>query len=203
MIKYAVFDWDGTLADTYPVINGAYAHVFKKMKQPVLSVDEIKQITSSKQNKDTFTYLFGDQAAKAKEVYYEYIEKYHTSLTAMPYAKELLDFCKSSHMTALLLTNKKTKYVMEELKVLEFDKYFSKIVAAGEYQEDKPHRIACEALFDGKLPPSNEIIVVGDGKADVEVAKVYGAKSIIYQGKIQGDYNINSLSQAIEIMKGL
>ena len=28
-IKHVVFDWDGTLADTYPVISAAYDYVFK------------------------------------------------------------------------------------------------------------------------------------------------------------------------------
>ena len=108
MIKYMVFDWDGTLADTYPVINSAYAYTFKKMNLPVLSAKEIKEITSSKQNKDIFEYLFGARAAEAKEIYYDYIEKNHCSLKAMPYAKELLDFCMFNNIRSLLMTNKKT-----------------------------------------------------------------------------------------------
>lgn len=203
MIKYAVFDWDGTLADTYPVITRAYDYTFKKMNMPAMSVEEVKKVTSSKQNKDIFTSLFNERANEAREAYYAYIEKYHAkNLKAIDGAKELLDFCLQSNITPLLLTNKKTKYITEELKVLGFEKYFTKVVAAGEYAQDKPHRIACEALFDGKIPPKDEILVIGDGKTDVDVAQVYGAKSIIYQNKAQGDYNVNDLKDAMDILKG-
>ncbi|HCU58880.1 MAG TPA: hypothetical protein DIC64_02750 [Alphaproteobacteria bacterium] len=203
MIKYAVFDWDGTLADTYPIITSAYDYTFKKMNMPMMSAEEVKKVTSSKQNKDIFTSLFNERANEAREAYYAYIEKYHAkNLKAIDGAKELLDFCLQSNITSLLLTNKKTKYITEELKVLGFEKYFTKVVAAGEYAQDKPHRIACEALFDGKIPPKDEILVIGDGKTDVDVAQVYGAKSIIYQNKAQGDYNVNDLKDAMDILKG-
>ncbi|MBR2299422.1 MAG: HAD family hydrolase [Alphaproteobacteria bacterium] len=203
MIKYAVFDWDGTLADTYPVITGAYDYAFRKMNIPAISVEEVKKVTSSKQNKDIFSFLFHEHASKARQAYYTYIEKYHTkNLKAIDGAKELLDFCLQNNITSLLITNKKTKYIMEELKVLGFEKYFSKVVAAGEYAQDKPHQTACHALFDGHLPLSSEVVVIGDGKADLEVAKCYGACSIIYQNKVKGDYNITRLTQAIDIIKG-
>ena len=31
MRTFVIWDWDGTLADTYPVTNGAYAYTFKKL----------------------------------------------------------------------------------------------------------------------------------------------------------------------------
>ena len=185
MIKYMVFDWDGTLADTYPIINAAYAYTFEKMRLPVMSVEEIKEVTSSKQNKDIFAYIFGARSQEAKEAYYEYIEKNHCALKAMPYAKELLDFCLLNNIHPLLMTNKKTKYIHEEIKVLGFETYFSKLVAAGEYLQDKPHQIACEALFGGHIPPQDEIMVIGDGKADIEVAKNYNVPVIIMIRKIR------------------
>ena len=51
--KYAVFDWDGTLADTYPVISAAYDYTFDKMGLLRIPYDEIKRITSTLQNKAT------------------------------------------------------------------------------------------------------------------------------------------------------
>ena len=205
MIKYMVFDWDGTLADTYPIINAAYTYTFEKMGLPVMSVEKIKEVTSSKQNKDIFAYIFGARSQEAKDAYYEYIEQNHCALRAMPYAKELLDFCLLNNIHPLLMTNKKTKYIHEEIKVLGFEKYFSKIVAAGECVQDKPHQIACEALFGGHVPPQDEIMVIGDGKADVEVARNYNVPVIIYDPKntqkIQGNYNVRDFREVIEILK--
>lgn len=56
--KYAVFDWDGTLADTYPVISAAYDYTFDKMGLLRIPYDEIKRITSTCRTKtlsDTFS----------------------------------------------------------------------------------------------------------------------------------------------------
>lgn len=52
-IKYVVFDWDGTLADTYPVISAAYDYTFDTLGLPRIPYDEVKRITSTLQNKDT------------------------------------------------------------------------------------------------------------------------------------------------------
>lgn len=204
MIKYAVFDWDGTIAETYPVIVGAYRYVFEKLGMKAPSEAEIKDVIGRVQNKDMFAYFFDEaKIAEAKKLYYDYIEKFHTkNLKPMRGAKELLDFCVANHIQPLLMTNKRTKYIREELKILGFERYFSKIVAAGELSQDKPHQVACDALFGGNVPPASEIVVIGDGKADVEVAKCYGARSIIYQNMVQGDYNISQLIDAIDIIKG-
>mgnify|MGYP001516059557 CR=1 FL=1 len=59
--KYAVFDWDGTLADTYPVISAAYDYTFDKMGLLRIPYDEIKRITSTLQNKDTLGYVFKER----------------------------------------------------------------------------------------------------------------------------------------------
>lgn len=63
--KYAVFDWDGTLADTYPVISAAYDYTFDKMGLLRIPYDEIKRITSTLQNKDTLGYVFKERRDEA------------------------------------------------------------------------------------------------------------------------------------------
>lgn len=207
--KYAVFDWDGTLADTYPVISAAYDYTFAKMNLPAVPYDEIKRITSTLQNKDTLGYVFGERRGEAAGFFYEYIRKFHTErLAPQPEAKELLDFCKSSGIECYLITNKKTEFIREELAALDFGDYFKKVAAAGEYAEDKPHPVACRALFDNKVPPAEEIAVIGDGDADVKTAAALGgAVCILYdpQQKYKGaepDYKIKRLSDAQKILEG-
>lgn len=205
MIKYAVFDWDGTLADTYPAIVGGYRHVFETLDLPVPSREEIEEKTAKAQNKNVLSCFFDEtQIKRAKDLYYQYINAHHLdTLKAVQGAKEVLDFCVNNKIEPRLMTNKKRPYLEAELKHLGFETYFAKIVCAGEYEYDKPHRVACEALFDFALFKADEVVVIGDGAADVEVAKVYGAKSIILGNKAKGDYQIGYLAQAIDIMKGL
>ena len=131
--KYAVFDWDGTLADTYPVISAAYDYTFDKMGLLRIPYDEVKRITSTLQNKDTLGYIFKERRDEAAGYFYEYIEKYHTDrLAAMPGAAELLEYCRRAGMEIYLITNKKTRFIHEEIEKLGFGAYFKKVVAAGE-----------------------------------------------------------------------
>lgn len=206
--KYAVFDWDGTLADTYPVISAAYGYTFEKMGLPAVPYAEIKRITSTLQNKDTLGYVFGERRNEAAGHFYEYIEKFHTErLAPQPEAEELLDFCRSSGIECRLITNKKTKFIREELSALNFGGYFKKVVAAGEYAEDKPHPAACRALFDGNVPPAEEIAVIGDGEADVRTAAALGGAVCILYDPLQNyagaapDYRIKRLSEAQKILE--
>ena len=187
--KYVVFDWDGTLADTYPVIAAAYDYTFDKMGLARIPYDEIKRITSTLQNKDILGYVFNERREEAGRYFYEYIEKYHTEkLAPMPGAAALLNFCRDNGLACFLLTNKKTKFIREELEKLGFAKYFKKVVAAGECPQDKPHPVACRAVFENSLPPADEIVVIGDGEADVLTADAFAddkqkARCIIYDPK--------------------
>lgn len=211
-IQHIVFDWDGTLADTYPVISAAYDYTFDKLELPRIPYDEIKRLTSTLQNKDTLGYIFGDRKPEASEAYYEFITAHHAAnLEAMPGAREVLEFCRNAGIKSYLITNKKTLYVAEEIKKVGFDGLFDKVIAAGEYAEDKPHPIATHAVFGGNLPPAGTILVLGDGQADYNVARTYDhdgqkARCIIYDpkhkyGGDQPDYTVTDLKDVINILK--
>ena len=207
-----VFDWDGTLADTYPVIYAAYKYVFKTLGMKPITYDEIKKLTSSRDNKDTLGVVFGEKKELARKAYYDYIKAHHTDgLQAIPNAKKLLDFCRSSGVKNFLLTNKKRPYLLEELDYLGFSGYFSNIVAAGDLGEDKPDPKAVEALFDGNLPEADSVLVLGDGMADWKVSQVLnraGKKSlcVIYDPQkkfheVSPDYKIADIADVITILK--
>ena len=211
-IKYVVFDWDGTLADTYPVISAAYNHTFDTLGLPRIPYDEIKRITYTLQNKDTLAYIFGQHKQEAADIYYNFISKHHSvTLTPMPNANQVLEYCKKQNITTILISNKKTPYLIEEIEKLGFSDFFDKIIAAGEYAEDKPHPLTTHAAFEGQLPPADEILVLGDGEADFQTAASYthgGKKAIcvIYdpQNKYNGskpDYKIENLQQVINIIE--
>ncbi|MCQ2741450.1 MAG: HAD family hydrolase [Alphaproteobacteria bacterium] len=170
-IKHVIFDWDGTLADTYPVITKAYSAIFEHLNLNPLSYQEIKELTSRLPNKDTLGFLFGKRKEEAKKVYYDYIKNHHTDdLNPIPYAKDLLDYCRDSEYKTYLLTNKQRPYLLTELEKLGFVNCFTKIIAAGDLPEDKPSQTAVFALFDNNLPSPNSVLVIGDGYADWQVA---------------------------------
>lgn len=210
-IQHVVFDWDGTLADTYPVISAAYDYTFDKLGLPRIPYDEVKRLTSTLQNKDTLGHIFGTRKPEASAAYYEFIAAHHaTNLETMPGAREVIDFCRNNNIKTYLITNKKTLYVAEEIEKVGFSGLFDKVIAAGEFAEDKPHPIATHAVFDGKLPEADTILVVGDGEADYKVARTYDhdnqkAKCVIYDPKhkyndSKPDYLVTDFKEIINII---
>lgn len=211
-IKYVVFDWDGTLADTYPVISAAYENTFKTLGLNPISYDEIKKLTSTLQNKDTLGYLFGDKKDKAEKIYYKYIKENHVlKFVTMPNAENLLQYCSDNGIKCFLITNKKREFFLKESNKANFTKFFTNIVAAGDFEEDKPHPTATRAVFFGKKPKADEILVVGDGYADYLTARTYDdedkkTKCVIYdpKGVYKGenpDYKVKTLDEIIEILR--
>ena len=211
-IQHIVFDWDGTLADTYPVISAAYNHTFHELGLTPIPYEKIKEITSTLANKDTLGYVFGAQKDLAKKVYYAYIDAHHTqNLAPIPNAKDLLDFCCDSQLDLRLLSNKKRPYLLAETDKLGFTCYFSKIVAAGDCAQDKPHPLAVKAVFDNEIPPCESILVVGDGLADWQTARALDEKGFktfcaIYDpsntfSQEKPDYRLKNLNELISILK--
>ena len=219
MTVFVLWDWDATLADTYPVINAAHAYTFEKlgMKNKMLSVDEIKKKTSTLQNKDVFEAVYGaDKKNEARNFYYEYIRANHLEfLEPIEGAYATLEYLANIGAVQLLLSNKSNinkdgrgKFLTEETDKLEMSEYFSTVCGAGEEVEDKPSPIAVDALIkkSPKLPTKNDLIlVVGDGEADMKVAehlKKMGlkARSILldpkkkYKGSVRPNYTVSELN---------
>ena len=211
-VRYVVFDWDGTLADTYPVIAAAYRHTFDALGMPPIDYAEIKRLTSTLANKDTLGFIFGDKKEQAKQAYYAYIEANHkTKLQPIPHAKELLDFCKSKGMQLYLLSNKKRSYLREELNYLGFADYFAKIIAAGDFPEDKPNPQTVRALFGDNMPDAGDILVVGDGLADWKASQALShsgksSRCVIYDpqrnfSQASPDYVVSDVADIITILR--
>ena len=210
-IKYVVFDWEFLKASKTPVISAAYDYTFDTLGLPRIPYDEVKRITSTLQNKDTLGCIFGERKQEAADAYYSFIGKHHAAaLEAMPGARSVLEYCRKHNITSILITNKKTLYVAEEIEKLGFSEFFDKVIAAGEYAEDKPHPLATHAAFGGKLPQADEILVLGDGEADFQTAATYAhdnrkAFCVIYDPKrkykgSEPDRKIDDLRQVIEII---
>ncbi len=211
-LRYVVFDWDGTLADTYPVISAAYKHTFEALGMQPMEYSEIKKLTSTLANKDTLGYIFGDKKEQAKQAYYAYIEANHkTQLRPIPHAKELLDFCQSKGWKLYLLSNKKRTYLREEMNYLGFADYFAKVIAAGDFPEDKPNPQTVRALFDNGLPDATDIVVIGDGMADWKTSQALNhsgksSRCIIYDpqnnfSQVSPDYVVSDVADIIEILR--
>ena len=209
-IKHIVFDWDGTLIDSIPVLKKAYEYTFKFMKLPEVSYAKIRELAAQRSNRTLFQKVFGDEAAEpAKKVLYGFIEAHHLSLLSpMKGAEDILRYCDDRHIACHILTNKNRPFLDAEMNKLGWGKYFDRIIGAGEQKHDKPHPETCAALFQGQQPPANEMLVLGDGNSDVVMARVWGCPAVILDDKNayngpQADYIIRALPEFTDIIENI
>lgn len=210
MIKYIVFDWDGTLVNTVPFLEKTFNHTFETLQLPKVSYDKIRYIASNCNGQGVFSAVFGEKyCEEAKKVFYDYTKKHHLELLeAFHYAEEVIRFCVQNNLQCYILSNKKSEVLKQEVEYLGWNNYFYKISGAGECSIDKPAAEPCQALFDNKIPQSDEILVVGDSPTDIKMAKVWNCTCVIiksgraYRG-IRADYKLESLAEFIPLIQSM
>ena len=97
------------------------------------------------------------------------------------------------------------------MEKLGFGKFFSNIVAAGDFSQDKPHPMATKSLFGKNIPKPESILVVGDGDADWKTARTFDdgekkAACVIYDPKKtykggKPDYVVDDLCRIVDILR--
>jgi phosphoglycolate phosphatase len=176
-----LFDWDGTLVDSLPLLFKSHNHVRKTYGFPLWTMEEYKgQMYRS--SLDLYPELYGEKADDALDCLYSFFSDNHIeNLTVIPGAFECLAFLKEQEIPMGLVSNKKDEYLKKETKHLGWDIYFEHIVGAGGSVQDKPHAAPLlESLEKINLKPDNEKIwYVGDTRTDIETAKNANCLSVL------------------------
>lgn len=191
-----LFDWDNTLADTWPVIHEALNKTFKSYGLREWGVEETRTHVH-KSMRDAFPELFGDKWEQAAKEYHRHFVKSHIEqLTPLAGAKEVLDRLIKTDIYLAVVSNKTGKFLREEVTHLGWDKYFTKVVGATDAEADKPHPAPVHMALDGsKIIPSEKIWFIGDTLTDLECANNTGCTPIFFgDSQIPLDYQDKSVT---------
>lgn len=177
-----LFDLDGTLLDTEPVIIETMKRVLNKYR-PDLVVDRDMEISFLGPTlKQTLTrFLPEEQIPEAIEVYRTINRELHEgNLKPIDHAPELLAHLKEQGYTLGIVSSKKKDMVEYGLSLMDLQDYFQVIIGYDEVKEHKPSPEgilnACKALKVGH----DEVIYVGDTYTDIGAANNAGVYSIAY-----------------------
>ena len=178
-LKAAVFDWDGTLAETRTPRLWAVNRIMAKYGLPDW------ESTREKQNKqlsfmDDFPLVFG---SRAEEAYREYAELYKANVARMiktfPGVRETLAFLRQKGVKIAIMTNKDRRLLEFELPLLYDVSLFDRIVCGHEAAHDKPcgdhARFALKGLVAESDIAPQSVWIVGDSVLDNMCAEAVGA----------------------------
>lgn len=207
-----IFDLDGTLVDTYPVIRKTLIEVFK-LHLPNLKYDEafLESFFGPTLN-DSFSRLTNSDKEKEfliKE--YRRINKkyYENELKLFAGAKEALEKLSKKYKLAIL-SNRIRELVDVALRNTEIEKYFDLVLGVDNLKAPKPDPDGINQIL--KSLGEGKAVFVGDALTDVKTAKnakivsVGVTWSLTTKEEFEGeetDYIVSSFEELINILEGL
>jgi len=206
--KAAIFDWDGTTADTETVfakfdcalLNNA---LMRAGIEPSLSIAEVRKLAGnpSEQKLEILAKRFGFDAAGQMQAFQnERAEKRATLFEdyPVPLGKGLEDFLKLLGANNALATNKVSKKLTRDMEAMGVSELFAHIVACDPpfVRKPDPGIILEAAKRLGKKP--EECIYIGDNVNDILAAGNAGMPGIgfIIEGFDGQEHRIEAMKEA-------
>ncbi|MDB2415095.1 HAD family hydrolase [Rickettsiales bacterium] len=179
--KAILFDWDNTLADTWPIIHKSLEQTFIDMGKTPWTFEQTKDRVH-KSLRDSFPEIFGDCWQEAGDKYLKYFEDIHLEkLIPLNGAKDTLDALLDSGIYLAVVSNKTGYNLRAEVSHLGWDKYFSKVIGAKDVDEDKPSPKPVHAALDGSgIVAGSDVWFIGDSLSDMQCAYNCGCIPVFY-----------------------
>ncbi len=169
-----LWDWDGTIVDSFPVIYAAHNHVREVFNLKLWTLSEFEEIAHAS-TADSYPSLYGDQAEEAIQILYKYYIEHHLEQTEfIEGAQEVLEMVQTYDIPMLLVSNKRDDLLHKEVSHFGCENYFQSIVGAGKAQKDKPN--SAPVLLAVKVAQMNlkkikQAFFIGDSQTDIDCAQ--------------------------------
>jgi HAD superfamily hydrolase (TIGR01509 family) len=208
-LQGVLFDWDGTLIDSYSADSSAYLAMFREMGIP-WGLEELARHYSPNWYRvyraAKLPRARWDDADRAWRAQYA---KHSPRLIAG--ARQVLARLGRAHHLGLVTSGDRDR-VMQQLREFRLTRVFAARVCSGDTPEKKPHpaplRLALQQL---RLKPS-ACVYVGDSPEDLEMAKRAGVRAIAVLGPFptekrlraaRPDFLLESIRELPETLKRL
>lgn len=169
-----LFDWDNTLADSWPIIHQALHATFVAMGHKPWPVEDIKNGRQGihRSLRESFPEIFGDRWEEAKEIYHNHFLACHLEEIGMlEGAEDILDALSKTDIYTAIVSNKTGEYLREEVEYLGWTQYFNKVVGATDAAKDKPHPDPVHLALEGSgIEAGEDVWLIGDSETDLECA---------------------------------
>ncbi len=202
-----IWDFDGTLFDTYPEITRAFIDVLKKDYGVEYDYDKAYSLAKS-----SITFCIeslADEFNIDREEFYEnYKKRYFGELTFedKPFegVEEILNYV-SERGGNFLITHRGFESLNEFLSRNDFNKYFIEAVTSDANFPLKPDPTSFNYIIDKYKLKKDETLGVGDRILDIEAANSSGIKSCFFDpggSKIGvANYNVSKMKDLLKILK--
>lgn len=215
--KAVLFDWDGTLVNTVPIIQAGINHILAKFNHPPAPFGSAHMASVTGSDSTLKMMLGVEQGTKAKAMFEEYMNGVYDQPDspvgphlALPGGLELLVFLQAQGIKTCIATNKLLHRMQIECDAVGYGTYLNAFTTLEDVTNRKPHpemmHVCCAKLG---VQPGPDIWMVGDHRVDSESAKQAGLTSISLKNEFDlsdthpPDTIVPDLAALIPLINGL
>jgi len=182
--RAVIFDWDDTVVDNWSIAVKALNTALVQMGLEAWTNEQCLRRAGGSA-KDLFFGLFGDRWQEADKIYYD---TFHALLdNKVNLHNHIEDIFRTLHGAGVYLavvSNKRGNLLRAEAGKVAFDRYFGRIVGAGDATADKPDPApVLLALQDSGVVPGRDVWFIGDSHADMICAHRAGCSAVLIETK--------------------
>ena len=181
MLKTAIFDLDGTLADTLSDLADATNYGLERLGYPTHPYESYKMFVGNGVQKLCYRALPDDKKDETDKLLALFTERYNEhyldKTNLYPGIRETLSRLADNNVKLAVATNKPHEFAVKIIEKLlpEFD--FVKVLGGCSERPKKPDP---QIIYDilTALPGENDVYMIGDSSVDILTAKNSGIASI-------------------------
>ena len=160
--RAVLFDWDNTLVDSWGVIADALNITLVAMGQEAWTLAQTRERVKASL-RDSFPAMFGTRWQEAEKIFYDRFQAHHLDLlAALPGAEALLTSLAERGIYQGVVSNKRGPFLRKEADHLDWNRFFGRVVGAGDAIRDKPApEPVLMALDGGPVAPGPAIAANG------------------------------------------
>lgn len=178
----AIFDLDGTLADTICDLGDAVNYGLEKLGFPTHDYESYKKMVGNGVKKLCRRALPEDKKEKTEELlglFREYYNVHYLDKTCLyDGMKETVEKLSENGVVLAVATNKPEDVAREIVMELLPDTDFVKVLGGVDYRPSKPDSAILIEIFAALPDVENRVYMIGDSNVDVQTAKNAGIESI-------------------------
>jgi len=175
-IEAILFDFDGTLANTLPLIFHSFKALFKEFKNKEISSEDIVDMFGPTEVGIIHNHFTKDKEKAIRRFYELYKDKHPEFLHKTEEIEDLLKFLKEKDLKLGIVTGKGSQTLEISLDLLDIKNYFDVLISGDDTKIPKPDP---EGIFKAldilKISPQKTIFI-GDSDADIGA----GQKADVY-----------------------
>lgn len=177
-MKTVLFDFDGTIADTLPLIYSAFRSTFQQFLGKHYADSDIRKLMGPAEIPIIESLISADQQETAIEYFYQTYEDEHRSIHNHPEIIRMLDTFQAHNIKMGLVTAKGRRSADISIHALGLARYFNPVICGDEVSKGKPDPEGIYQAMEQLAAKPDTTLFVGDGNADIGAARAAGITAV-------------------------